>query len=515
MTTPANPFDGGAGWGIANNGNTWVAVGNNTDSSVCIARSIGANNWTDSSNNPFLGGYGYGIAYGGTRWVATGINFGESVSIAYSDDDGVSWNPLFTPFDVSGVGYGVAHDGGSTWVAVGNNADKSKCLLNSTDGVFWMTVANNPFDGGTGYGVAYANSRWIAVGYNSGNTVSIATSTNASVWTDASNNPFGGGSGRGVAFDGSGTWVAVGDNSDNTVCIAYSNDGVSWTDASDNPFVGGRGNGVAYYSGLWVAVGQNADGSVTVAESIDGDTWTLSTNNPFTGGFGSGIAHANKWVAVGSNGVTQVTVVTSTYGDAWTPATGNSNPLDTNNTLMTVDSSENPWVYTTDNSWLVGLDPSGNILYQKEILNRPIFTQFAIDASQNKIYSSSFGSNDVYVGTIAPTITWSVYIVSPESSAKLTRLVLSKNDTVLYQIYDNGNIYACDASGNSASFNLSGILSAFASQDPAYSSAIVVCTQNLDLSYKLLTINYVSGAPTIVGSGNITSPNLPLNYFTS
>jgi hypothetical protein len=175
------------------------------------------------------------------------------------------------------------------------------------------------------------------------------------------------------------------------------------------------------------------------------------------------------------------------------------------------------WVYTTDNSILVGLDPSGVVLYQKIISNRPKFTQFAVDASQNKIYSSIFGSNNVYGGTIAPTITWTPYIVSSEASAKLTRLILSKNDTVLYQIYDNGNIYARDAIGNSTSFSIpAGILSAFASQDPILPSAIVVCTQGSG-AYDLLTIrlNIVSRNIDIISSVSIASPNLPINYVTN
>jgi hypothetical protein len=289
---------------------------------------------------------------------------------------------------------------------------------------------------------------------------------------------------------------------------------VNWTDASNNPFASGRGHGVAYYSGVWVAVGKNSDATVTIAYSNDGDSWTAA-NNPFADGTGYGVAYGNKWVAVGNSDVgPSVTIATSTYGDIWTPATGNTEPLDTNNTLMTVDSSGNVWVYTTDNSILVGLDPSGVVLYQKIISNRPKFTQFAVDASQNKIYSSSFGSNDVYVGTIAPTITWTVYIPSTESSAKLTRLVLSKNDTVLYQIYDNGKIYACNAIGNSTGISIPGILSAFASQDPTYPSAIVVCTESAG-TYDLTTITYSSGSPTILGTVSVTSPNLPLNYFTS
>jgi hypothetical protein len=183
---------------------------------------------------------------------------------------------------------------------------------------------------------------------------------------------------------------------------------------------------------------------------------------------------------------------------------------------MTVDSSGNPWVYTTDNNILVGLDPSGNILYQEEILNSPTFTQFVVDASQNKIYSSSKNSNDVYVGTIAPTISWSVYIPSLETSSNLMLLVLSKDNTVLYQIYDNGNIYARNAVSNSGSYNILGVASAFASQVPALSNTIVVSTLNFDGTYKLTTIEYNPVAPAPVGSAeNIASPNVPLNYFTS
>jgi hypothetical protein len=290
-----DPFSGGTIYGIAwsSSGSYWVAIGNNLDSTVCIATSTDGMTWTDASNNPFTGGRGYGIAYSSSqnKWVAVGYNSDYTVCIATSPD-GMTWTDASNnPFSYArGIAYSPSQN---KWVAVGASSDV--CIATSPDGMTWTDASNNPFSGGgaLGSGIAWGANEWVAVGYNSSRTVCIATSPDGMTWTDASSNPFSSGFGIGVAYSPSqAKWVAVGTNNFNTVSIATSPDGMTWTDSSNNPFSGGAGQGIGYSSLLsqWVAVGYSS--TVSIATSPDGITWTDASNNPFSSGAGSAVAYA-------------------------------------------------------------------------------------------------------------------------------------------------------------------------------------------------------------------------------
>ena len=300
------PFSGASGYGISWNGSYWVAVGNNTGSTVCIAKSTDGMTWTDASNNPFSGAIGYGIAWNGTYWVAVGFNNSTTVAIATSTDGDTWTDATDNPFS-GGQGNGIAWNG-TYWVAVGLNSGNTVAIAKSTDGDTWTDASNNPFSGGQGKGIAWNGSYWVAVGFNSDNTVSIAKSTDGMTWTDASNNPFSGSVGYGVAWNGS-YWVAVGTNTANTVSIAKSTDGMTWANATNNLFSGGAGFGIAWSASgsYWVAVGNNSDNTVGVAISTDGLIWTPSINNPYTGSYGLGIASG---IAPIHNSLTTITATT-------------------------------------------------------------------------------------------------------------------------------------------------------------------------------------------------------------
>ena len=292
-----NPFSGGYGIGIAysSSQNKLVAVGQNSasGSTVCIATSTDGMTWTDSSNNPFSGGQGNEIAWGGSKWVAVGANSDYTVCIATSPD-GITWieadnNPFSGGF-CFGIAYSSSQD---QWVAVGRNSDQTICIASSPDGMTWTEADNNPFSGGNGFGIAWGGSKWVAVGQNSpGQTVSIATSTDGMTWTEADTNPFSGGNGFGIAYSLSqNIWVAVGYNSNRSVCIASSPDGTTWTEGG-NPFSGGDGRGIAWssYHNKWIAIGRSGSLTVFIATSPDGTNWTPSDNNPFSGGYGFAVA---------------------------------------------------------------------------------------------------------------------------------------------------------------------------------------------------------------------------------
>ena len=173
-------------------------------------------------------------------------------------------------------------------------------------------------------------------------------------------------------------------------------------------------------------------------------------------------------------------------------------PLTPTNVLMTVSSDGDAWFYTTDNKILTGMDSAGVIFYQHAITALPAFTQFAINALTNEIYYTTglANANTVFVTSIsAPPLVPTTYINSSEISATLKYLTLSEDDTVLYQIYNTDNIYACIGGSNSLALNFPGILSVYANRDPAYYTGISVMTQpTLFGNFERQTINY-TGAP--------------------
>ena len=458
-----NPFTGGFVYGIAWNGSIWVAVGTNiinSTSTVCIASSPDGMTWTDcvtaGGNDPFSGynGLGYGIAWASSlsQWVAVGNNSGSTVCIATSTD-GISWtdasNNPFSGGHANEIAWSASL---SQWVAVGNNSGSTVCIATSTDGMTWTDASNNPFSGGYCYGIAWSSSasQWVAVGYNESQTVSIATSPDGMTWTDSSNNPFYQGGGNGIAEGslvissykissanpvlnytiGSGitslavtslspgtsytfaiqaniggslsspvsfgavstlaipppthligsangyteidlSWsppgkglVAVGINSDSTVSIITSTDGMTWTAASNNP-LSGIGLGIAYSPSQekWVAVGNNSISTVCIASSPDGMTWTDSSNNPFSGGQGYGIswsASQNKWVAVGRNDAQTVCIASSPDGMTWTDS---ANPFAGGFGIgIAYSPSQDQWVavgYNSGNTVCIATSPDG------------------------------------------------------------------------------------------------------------------------------------------------------------
>jgi hypothetical protein len=273
-------FSGGAVYGVAWNGSLWIAVGYNTDKTICIANSPDGINWISSTTNPFNGEQASGIAWNGSYWVALGANTDSTVCIATSRD-GMNWTPsINNPFsggnaNTSGIAWNESY-----WVAVGYNGDNTVCITTSYDGMTWINSANNPFSGGIGFGISWNGSMWVAVG-GYGSLVCIATSYDGLNWTPSTNNPFSGGLGFGIEWNGS-MWVAVGYNTDNTVCIATSYDGMNWTNSSNNPFDGGEASGISWNGSLWIAVGVDGSSTVYIATSIDGMTWTNSPSTVFT-----------------------------------------------------------------------------------------------------------------------------------------------------------------------------------------------------------------------------------------
>jgi len=194
-------------------------------------------------------------------------------------------------------------------------------------------------------------------------------------------------------------------------------------------------------------------------------------------------------------------------------------PLNPSNVLTTVASNGNLWTYTTDNKILTGMDPSGTIVYQHAITNIAPFTQFAINATTNQIYctTGTINNNIVFVAFITPPpLVFLSYISpSPFPLGTLSYLILSKDDTVLYQFYDPGDILACVGGLNSASLStISDIVNLYANQNPVYATGITVITQPLPPFYDTITVDYTAGIPTIEGTPVTINPtSVPLNQL--
>ena len=339
-------------------GSYWVAVGCNRsiDPTISIARSSDGMTWVDSvsggGNNPFSGGYGLGIAYSSSqnKWVAVGYNSDSTVCIA-SSTDGMIWTDASNnPFT---IGYGVSYSSSQNkWVAVGNNSDQSVCIASSPDGMTWTPSLNNPFTGGAGNGICWDGSYWLAVGYASGNCIAI--STDGLIWTPLSVTSISVGNGiaSGPApFHNSVTtiktltaplyfYVAAGKGEG----LMYSSDGTVWTKSPSMPTVADY-NDVIYAGGLWVAVGGN------IVTSTDGITWTTVevdwlNGAPFAVAYGGG-----KWVISGTF-TSKLRYSTDTI--TWTECTNASTIFDGTAGISAVAYGNNMWV-------ACGVLSSGNV----------------------------------------------------------------------------------------------------------------------------------------------------------
>jgi len=191
------------------------------------------------------------------------------------------------------------------------------------------------------------------------------------------------------------------------------------------------------------------------------------------------------------------------------------------NVLMTVASNGYLWAYTTDNKILTGVKSNGDIFYQEYLTDIDELTQFVVYTSTHQyLYYTTGSSNNVFVAEIVtPPLEPTVYISSSETTATLKFLCLSKDSSVLYQVYDNDNIYAFKDGVNSLALNYPGILSVYTEQDPLYPTALTVVTTGTVDPYGTRTINYTGPpmpAPVVIGSLiNVAATSLLYNQLNS
>ena len=115
--------------GIANNGNTWIAVGSTGSLHRSTDNGSSFTSVTSGTTSTL-----HGVWYGDGRWVAVGA----SGTVCYSTDDGATWTATTASYPISGSANTLENVrfGNGVWVAVGS---AGKCIR-STDGVTWTEV---------------------------------------------------------------------------------------------------------------------------------------------------------------------------------------------------------------------------------------------------------------------------------------------------------------------------------------------------------------------------------------
>ena len=310
------------GYGVAWNGEKWVAVGKNSVV-ACSAYSYDGLTWTFVSLSSYFGTLGaFCVASNGTMWVVGGNNY----YIVYSTD-GINWNPASIYPLVNG--YGVAWNG-TMWIVAGESYNNNIKLMYSYNGINWAEVNSSPSFANYAYGIAWNGTMWVATGGVDG-SVRIGYSYNGFNWassTSGSNllNSYG----RNVAWNGT-MWIAGGAA---TNTIIYSYDGINWTGVTGSTNIfSSYGKNFAWNGTMWVAVGE---GTNTLTYSYNGNLWAGVTGsiNIFSTGFGiafnskrpNTITFPTNLMVLGGNGGKPIGY--SYDGTVWTGITGSNGIFD-------------------------------------------------------------------------------------------------------------------------------------------------------------------------------------------
>ena len=208
--------------GIANNGNTWIAVGSSGEINRSTDNGSSFTSVTSGTAQTL-----YGVWYGGGRWVAVG----GAGTVCYSTDDGATWTATTASYPISGSANTLENVkyGNSVWVAVGS---AGKCIR-STDGVTWTEVEDSP--SGTISALAFGEGVFV-YGDDDGDiytsTDGITRTLRVDGWGIASTDNV-----EEISYI-NGKFVAGGTNSR----IIVSDDGITWgaayqVDSTNNPLI--------------------------------------------------------------------------------------------------------------------------------------------------------------------------------------------------------------------------------------------------------------------------------------
>lgn len=265
---------------------------------------------------------------------ATPTNFVVKYSI-YTSDDGITWTARSSPLNYNGSAQQVKclATNGTRTVAGGQNGNTNgnKVLMYSDDKGLTWTAITSPFDvtgGATSSveGIWYSpeQSLWMAVG-QAGGASKVCTSSDGITWTavTAPNTRVGPIS---VTYQNSFWWVGgTGGSFNGSVGILFksNNDGSSWTQVTTQFFdSSGSVKVLRHASSLYVVGGSkcfSCSPNFALESSPDGTTWTLRTSALTSSGSqqcrdATYSSSLGLWAAAGTSGG----IVTSPDGATWT-----------------------------------------------------------------------------------------------------------------------------------------------------------------------------------------------------
>jgi hypothetical protein len=307
------------GFGVATNGSIWVSVGQNTDDTNIIAYSFNGVNWFIAPNNPLFSQITNTQFY--ISWTGSMFLIGASTKVLYSYD-GINWNIYPNLSEINSNLRQVASRNllpyGQSQIsklqpALTDNfivglSNGSSSIGYSYDGLVWnSSLSGSSLFTTKGNVAAWNGQLWVAGGQGTNNT---AYSKDGIIWYTSSG-PFT--SCNAIAWNGN-LWVAGGTNASNT--LAYSYNGTSWT-SNGNTIFSTQCNGIAWNGFVFIAVGS---GTNTIAFSYDGINWTGLGTSIFSTS-GNCIAwNGQNWLAGGSGTNTYAFSTTGITSGSWTGA---------------------------------------------------------------------------------------------------------------------------------------------------------------------------------------------------
>jgi hypothetical protein len=251
------------------NGKLWVA-----NSYQKLAYSTDGINWTVSTSGTSFTQQPYGIASNGNIWIAV-TNW--NIAVAYSND-GITWSTLSSAnaiFGPNGVAYSVKWNG-KMWVI----GAQGTLMAYSTDpqGQSW-TQTISPLTN-IMYGIDYSGSLWVAVGDGvSATDITVCYSYDGIVWQISTSGSSLLKRGLRVVWGGN-IWVAGGFKlSGSGSYLIYSFDGINWAACSGSDIATYMTGiyGISYNGSFWIAVGSSGTANRTSLISYNGIDWTSAT----------------------------------------------------------------------------------------------------------------------------------------------------------------------------------------------------------------------------------------------
>jgi hypothetical protein len=313
-TSKAAVYGGINTWVVPGTGGIWYSTDNGASwSPVTFEVMIGSDPRTV---NAFTGGESTDAVYGNFTWVVTGRNATYDDNIWYSPNNGVSWNPTFTPMRANKAVYGPELN---TWVVTGTGDLLGNIWWN--DGG-WDYVPG--FIGGAAEHAVYADSRFVVTGYgdSNGNVWYGYVSDEAPFWNQI--NAYSSNTTDSKAAVYGNIWVVPGSGDSNGNNLWYTNNNSTFL--SRNAFQSGSSMNAVYSNGTWVVVGTGGTSDQNIWVSTDdGLNFSPISNSPtlnsFPGSDSKIVSRGDLWCITGSSVNNKNLIVSSDNGITWTQIT--------------------------------------------------------------------------------------------------------------------------------------------------------------------------------------------------